>query len=103
MVLAVSYDTTEFNRAAFLNKNRRRPVRWRSGLEIEIVRWSVLSPYEGDSSCGSNAGVGKAFLWRLYRRFFAPSKKWGYKFFQTKAGEHMGSPLRIKPPFSKES
>ena len=57
------------------NENRRRPERWRSKSEIAVFRWSVYSHLRGVARGSEPAGV-EAFLWQVYRRFFAPSKKW---------------------------
>ena len=48
--------------------------RWRFGITMRPVVPFV--PFEGDSSCGSNAGVERRFF-DGYRRFFAPVKEMG--------------------------
>ena len=48
--------------------------RWRFGITMRSVVPFV--PFEGDSSCGSNAGVERRFF-DGYRRFFAPVKEMG--------------------------
>ncbi|MBQ2899575.1 MAG: hypothetical protein IJE28_07495, partial [Oscillospiraceae bacterium] len=46
--------------------------------EPPFLRWSVLVPLcRGQRLREQTAGVGKRFFGG-YRRFFAPSKKWGY-------------------------
>ena len=48
--------------------------RWR--FEITMRPVVPFVPFEGDSSCGSNAGVERRFF-DGYRRFFAPVKEMG--------------------------
>ncbi len=52
------------------------PERRRLRLEITMRPVVPFVPFEGDSSCGSNAGVERRFFGG-YRRFFAPVKEMG--------------------------
>ena len=44
--------------------------------KTQFVRRCALSPYEGDSSCGSNAGVGRLFFGGYTAVSLSLSKKW---------------------------
>ncbi|MBQ8594733.1 MAG: hypothetical protein IJ406_02080 [Oscillospiraceae bacterium] len=64
-----------------------------------------MSPYEGDSSCGSNAGVGKNFSFRYNPVSFGFPKEMGvysYKNFNGTVFTIPPSfPAEMQPPFNK--
>ena len=51
------------------NENRRRPERWRSGIEISVLSVERFSPLmKGTAFAGANCRGWKAFLWQHKRR-----------------------------------
>ena len=88
----------------FYTKNRRRPVRWRQRIENANFRWCLLSPYEGDSSCGSNAGVGKLFFQEQPGFFWFP-KEMGLYLYKNFSGTGFTIPqsASLTAPFAQGS